>query len=26
MDLEQYVTCQATDAHGAALDAFFKGR
>ncbi len=26
MDLEQYVTCQATDAHGDALDAFFKGR
>ena len=26
MDLEQYVTCQATDAHGAALDAFFNKR
>ncbi|MCX7567965.1 enoyl-CoA hydratase/isomerase family protein [Sulfitobacter sp. F26169L] len=26
MDLEQYVTCQATDAHSDALDAFFKGR
>ncbi|WP_158644703.1 enoyl-CoA hydratase/isomerase family protein [Paracoccus jeotgali] len=26
MDLEQYVTCQTTDAHGAALDAFFKKR
>lgn len=26
MDLEQYAVCQATDAHGDALDAFFKGR
>ncbi|UXX81494.1 enoyl-CoA hydratase/isomerase family protein [Roseovarius pelagicus] len=24
MDLEQYVTCQSTETHGAALDAFFK--